>query len=140
MPILRLFSPMKQQALLALLVSSLLAVPGFSKDTNRDWQTGKLVSIEQGFPESSPGIITSGMVVNAKYPTWVYVVETETITYAFLERPRGLPRRYMHPRSFTLGSQVKFALGSKESAFLLDEKGEEFKVSVVKQTVKQPIR
>jgi hypothetical protein len=126
---------MKTRSLVVFLAICLLARESFPGDKSRDWQTGTLISIEQG-SESGPGMITSGVVVNSKYPTWVYVVETETMTYAFLEGPHGLPRRYMHPRPFTLGSQVKFVLGSKESAFLLDEKGKQFKVSVVKQTIR----
>jgi hypothetical protein len=125
---------MKRRTLITLLVLSLLALPGLSRDTKRDWHTGKLVSIELGTPESL-GIVTGTLVVPAEYKVWVYILETDTMTYGFSSRGKGWHER---PRPFTIGNQVKFALDSKGNAFLIDESGKEFKASLVKKTAKQP--
>jgi hypothetical protein len=61
-----------------------------------------------------------GLVVPANYKTWIYTVETETMSYGFSEPVHGWHQR---PRPFTIGNQAKFALDSKRNAFLVDESG-----------------
>jgi hypothetical protein len=89
---------------------------GFSRDKTRDWQTGKLISIEQGIPESSPGIVLAGtnppLVIHAEYKAWTYIIETENMVYGFSAQSE-------HPRPFTINSQVKFALEPKGRVFLI---------------------
>ncbi len=125
---------MRTRTLVVLLAFSLIVIPSLSKDKKRDWQTGKLVSIEEGIPKTSPGIILPGyspLVVHATYRVWIYTVETETMSYGFSVQSQ-------HPRPLTINSQVKFALEPKGKAFLLDEEGKEFKASLVKKAAKQP--
>jgi hypothetical protein len=120
--------------LIVLLAFSQIVTPSFSKDKNRDWQTGRLVSIEEGVPETSPGMILRGnppLVVQAKYRVWIYTLETEAMSYGFSARSKS-------PRPLTINSQVKFALEPNGKAFLLDEGGKEFKASLVKKATKQP--
>jgi hypothetical protein len=124
----------RARTLIVLLALNVLVTASYSKDKKRDWQTGKLISIEAGIPESSPGIITQGtavpLVLHAQYKVWIYTVETETMIYGFSARSQK-------PRPLTINSEVKFAFQPKGDVFLLDEKGKEFKASVVKQTARQ---
>jgi hypothetical protein len=126
----------KTAATLTLLLSLTLAVlPGVSKDKNREWQTGKLMSVEQG-TQAGPGIVTgtaSPVVIPTTYKTWTYTVETDTMVYGFSAIGKGWHER---PRHLTIGKEVKFALGEKEDAWLLDDDGKEFKASVTKKATK----
>jgi hypothetical protein len=45
---------MRTRSVIVLLVFNLLATIVLATDRTREWQTGKLISIEQGIPESSP--------------------------------------------------------------------------------------
>ena len=134
---------MRLQRLATMLVLGLTLIPALAKDKNqvRDWKTGKLVAVEEGTREHVPvgvsppvpGYSGPRNVYSATYYSWVYTVETETMIYGFCER------RHKHPRPLTIGNQVKFAFGSKENAFLIDESGKEFKVEVVRQAAKQAV-
>jgi hypothetical protein len=130
---------MKRRSLFALLVFSFLAVPGFSKDTKRYWQTGKLVSITEASPERI-GIVTGSQssVVGtySECRTWLYAVEGNTISYAFSAHTGAWCAN--HPNPLTVGAQVKFALDQKSKAFLIDEDGKEFKADVITKTSKNP--
>jgi hypothetical protein len=107
----------KTIATVTLLLSLTLAVlPGVSKDKHREWQTGKLMSVEQG-NQSGPGVVTGTVVIPTTYKLWTYTVETDTMVYGFSAQGKGLHER---PRHLTIGSQVKFALGEKKmSGFLM---------------------
>jgi|SRR5713226_6869035 len=131
---------MRTRSVIALLAFNLLATMILATDKTRDWQTGKLISIEQGGSESSPGIILpngtgGGLVTHAEYKTWIYTIETADMIYGLSARGQGWHER---PRPFTIGNQVKFALDSKGNAFLVDESSKEFKTSVVKKAARQP--
>jgi hypothetical protein len=39
-----------------------------------------------------------------------------------------------HPNLFTVGAPVRFALGQKAKAFLIDEDGKEFKADLITKT------
>lgn len=125
----------KATATVTLLLSFTLAVPGVSKDKHREWQAGKLMSVEQG-TEAGPGIVTgttNPLVIPTTRKVWTYTVETDTMVYGFSTRGKGLHER---PQHLTVGTQVKFALGEKEDVWLLDEDGKEFKASVTKKAAK----
>jgi hypothetical protein len=126
----------KTTATLTLLLSLTLAVlPGVSKDKQREWQTGKLISIEQG-AEPGPGIVTgttNPVVIPTKRKIWTYTAETDTIIYSFSTRGKGFHERSQH---LTVGKDLKFALGGKQDVWLLDEDGKEFKASVTKTATK----
>ncbi len=93
------------------------------------WQTGRLVGIQASVADpAAPGALP-GLVAGSGI--WTYIVETETMTYVFSE-PSEIPR------TLTINSRVKFSLGPKGDAFLLDEKGKKFHVSVLKKAAKQP--
>jgi hypothetical protein len=129
---------MRTRSVIVLLAFTLLATIVLASDKTREWQTGKLVSIEQGIPGSSPGVILpngtgGGLVVPANYKTWIYTLETETMSYGFSEPGHGWHQR---SRPFTIGNQVKFALDSRGNGFLVDESGKEFKTSIVKKAAK----
>jgi hypothetical protein len=131
----------KARILAVMLACGLLATPALTEDKHRDWQTGKLVSIEQGVSGSGLGVILPNtnptFVAPTQYRIWVYTIETEARSYGFSAPGTGWHQR---ARPLTIGNQVKFALGAKADAFLIDESGKEFKASVVKQAAKQPAR
>jgi hypothetical protein len=122
----------------ALLVFSLLAATGFSKDTKLDWQTGKLFSIAEGSTEHT-GIVTGSQssVVGAysECRTWLYTVETDSMIYVLSAHTGHWCAN--HPNAFTIGAQVRFAPGQKAKAFLIDEEGKEFKADVITKTPKR---
>jgi hypothetical protein len=105
--------------LAGVLVLGLTLMSDLAKDKNqvRDWETGKLVSIEQGIPDRSPGIVVQPSpysvpaVLSATYKSWIYTVETEAMIYGFCER------YHEHPRPFTVGNRVKFAFGQRAMRF-----------------------
>ena len=115
-----------------LLCLTLVALPGVSKDKKREWQTGKLISVEQG-TEAGPAIPTGTTTIPSTYKTWTYTVETDSVVYGFSARGKGLHER---PRHLTIGNQVTFALGEKKDVWVLDEDGKEFKASVTKKAAK----
>jgi hypothetical protein len=121
---------MRGWLLIVCIVFSTLATVSFAKDKGRDWRTGKLVSIEAGVPRSV-GVVVGNIVAPVQYKSWVYTIETETMSY-------GFSAESSHPRSFTINSQVKFVLEANGKALLLDEKGKEFKAALVKTAAKQP--
>ncbi|SRR6266849_10052341 len=129
---------MKPQSLFALLVLSLVAAPSLSKNTKLDWQTGKLISITEASPERI-GIVTGSQssVVGAysECRTWLYTVETDNMTYIVSAHTGAWCANHPHP--FTVGVQVRFALGQKAKAFLIDEDGKEFKADVITKTPKK---
>jgi hypothetical protein len=128
----------KTTATVALLLSfTLIVLPGVSKDKKREWQTGKLISVEQG-TEAGAGVITgktttTPLVIPTTYKTWTYTVETNTMVYGFSAIGKGWHER---PHNLTIGKEVKFALGDKEDVWVLDEDGKEFKASVTKKAAK----
>jgi hypothetical protein len=126
----------KTIATVTLLLSFTLAVlPGVSKDKKREWQTGKLIGVEQG-TQSGPGVVTgttNPLVIPTTYRTWTYTIETDTMIYGFSAIGKGWHQR---PRNLSIGKEVKFAFGEKEDVWLLDEDGKEFKASVTKKAVK----
>ncbi|SRR5258708_9603769 len=122
-----------------LLLCGVITVPVHSKDKEREWQVGTLISIDLGVPESSPGLVLpngngGGLVVHSEYKMWIYTLETENMIYGCSERGRGWHER---PRPFTIGKQVKFTLDEKGNAFLTDQNGKEFKALVVKRSARQ---
>ena len=134
---------MRRRTLITILVCCLAAVSSFSKDKKRDWQTGKLVSIEVGDSTTLYSVTTTqstGTAVPLTYKTWVYVVETDTMVYQFAAYTGFWGED--HPYPFTIGRDVRFALdpNKPDRAYLIDEKGKEFKASLVKKAVKQPAK
>jgi hypothetical protein len=128
------------RALFVMLALCLVATPILCKDKKRDWQTGKLVSIKEAPPKQGPIFIpggAGGLAVPTEYEKWIYVVETDTMVYEFSAYTGAFVRDRPHP--FVIGSEVKFALDpeKKERAYLIDEEGKEFKVSVLTKTAKQ---
>jgi hypothetical protein len=120
-----------------LLTLALAVLPGFSNDKKWEWQTGKLVSVEQD-AESAPGIVTgttTPLVIPTTLKTWTYTVETDTMINGFSARGKGWHER---SRLSSIGKDVKFAFGDKENVWLVDEDGKEFKVTVTKKAAKAP--
>jgi len=133
---------MRPRTLILVLVLTVLVTPAFpkEKEKERNWQTGKLISIERGVPENYGVIVppaSGGLATPITIGTWVYTVETGTMVYEFVERVGAFSD---HPHPFTVGQKIKFALDAKKEgrAYLIDEKGKEFKASVVKKAAKRP--
>ncbi len=115
-------------ALLLLLAFSSAVAPALSKEKNREWQVGRLVSIEPRASKPSSEA-TSAFFASEANRAWIYTIETEAITYAFSSQSE-------EPRLLTINSQVRFAFGQRDEAFLLDESGKEFRVILVRVGVK----
>ena len=129
----------KAPALTVIWALTLIAASALANDKNekKEWQAGKLVSIEEGTPQEVGYVIRNqGSVVGgySECRNWAYTVETDTMTYVFFAHTGAWCAD--HPRPFTVGNQVKFLLEPKSKARLLDEEGKEFKASVVKKTAK----
>ncbi|HYX68877.1 MAG TPA: hypothetical protein VE825_07075 [Terriglobales bacterium] len=125
---------MRPRALSILLAFTLLAASAFCQDKSRDWQTGKLVSIQAGkttidYTVAGPG--SDGKTIPHESRQWIYVVETDTTIFQFSayfsvwtdDNPSSL---------FPVGREVRFALdpGKPDRAYLLDDRGRSLKVSV----------
>jgi hypothetical protein len=112
-----------------ILVLLLLACAGAARarPPDRDWQTSKLLSVEEG-----PVTHVAGPGFYSECQEWLYTVETETLTYVFSAHTGTWCVGHPHP--FTVGAQVKFALAGKGKAYLVDEDGTEFKARLVKKT------
>jgi len=117
---------------------ALVALPSFSKDKQRDWQTGKLVSLEEGSAERVGYVSRSQNSVVGGYSecrNWLYSIETDTITYVFSAHTGAWCAN--HPQPFTVGAQVKFVLEPKGKALLLEEDGKEYQSVNAKKAAKQ---
>lgn len=108
-----------------LTASALISIPGLSEEKKRDWQTGKLISIEEPARGSVAIVkdVSPPRLIVVNYKIWIYRVEIESTTWVFVAGGKG----HEHPRPFTVGKEVKFALDSKGNAYLIDEQGKELK-------------
>ena len=129
---------MRLQILIVLMTLTALATLGFPKDQKQGWQSGKLTNVQEGSPQNIAVITGNQYSLAGGYSqckNWLYLVETETMTYVFSAHTGAWCAD--HPRPFTIGSQVKFMLGSKGKAVLVDEEGKEFKTSLIKKATNE---
>ncbi len=133
---------MRRRALITILVFCLAAASTFSQDKKRDWQTGKLISIEEGKPTTdylATGPGSGERTIAHTYRTWIYTVESDTVVYQFSALVDTWKAMDRYP--LTVGGQVKFALdpSKPDRAYLLDDRGKEFRASV-KKAARQPAK
>lgn len=113
------------------LLTLLLILPAFSiaKETSREWQTGKVKSAEL---KDASGFTFSllGPVGYKTKSAWLYVIETEKISYELLW-PSEMP---LH---LTINGEVKIAPGKGNTYYLLDDSGKEKRLTLYKKTAKK---
>ena len=126
--------PIRPWVALLLSVSTLISIPCFSEAKKRNWQTGKLISIEEAAPGSVAIIkdVSPPLIIPVKYKIWIYRVEIDSTTWVFVVGGKG----HEHPRPFTVGKEIKFALDSEGNAFLTDEGGKELKALETRKAAK----
>lgn len=115
-----------------------------SNCASRDWKTGKILSFNQEGWASHGSSTTSGTIdeggsFNATttqtswhHETYYLAIEDETFIY-FAERT--LSFRFQHSPKITENADAKYAI-EKDSIYVLDDGGREFKMSIIKRRKK----
>ena len=123
---------MTRKSFISLLAFFLLACQLQGKEKNRDWQAGTLTRVESN-DEGTAALPVAGAVVVLPIHEWTYLVETDSMVYAFGRKsPRSL--------NVTVNGRVKFAIDKNARAYLIDDDGKEFQVSVIRKIAKNPVK
>lgn len=112
-----------------LLVLLLFLTPLLAKEKKREWQVGKLISAETK-DAGVVGLPIAGIVVVKNIQWWVYVIETDSLTYELLWRSTK-------PLNVTVEGRIKFAVAKNGKLFVVDDGGKERKLSVLRKKAKR---
>jgi len=121
---------MTHRLFIAILAVCLLACGLEGKEKNRNWQSGTLTQVQSN-DEGAAALPVAGVLVVVPLHEWAYMVETDSMVYVFGRRsPRSL--------NLTINGKVKFAIDKNGKAFLIDDTGKEFQVSLIRKIAKNP--